>query len=224
MDGLVLDFDGVLVDSEPIHLRGFQRVLEPLGVNLKPEDYYGRYLGFDDYECLTTALRDNGVSFSDPQIHDLIAAKTAMVKQALAESARPLPGVVELIRAARDAAVPVAVCSSALREEIELVAHALGVLDLLAVIVAAEDVPKGKPDSACYRLTLKRLSEVTGRQLIPGRCVAVEDSPFGIDAAHGAGMKAIAVTSSYAAADLQAADRVVESLADVTLRSLEELL
>ena len=212
------------MDSEPIHLMGFQRVLEPLGVELKCEDYYGRYLGFDDRECLTTALRDNGADFSDRQIRDLIAAKTAFVKRVLAESATPQPGVVELIRDSRDAAVPVAICSSALREEIELVARSVGVLDLLAVIVAAEDVPKGKPDPACYVLTLKRLCEVTGRKLAANRCVAVEDSPFGIAAARGAGMKTLAVTSSYTAGDLQAADRVVESLADVTVGSLEQLL
>ena len=224
MDSLVLDFDGILVDSEPVHLMGFQRVLEPLGVKLTAADYYQKYLGFDDYECLATVLRDRNVRLGSTRLSDLVAAKTAMVKQALAHSGQAMPGVLELIAAAGDADVPVAICSSALRDEIELVARAVGVLDRLTVIVAAEDVSKGKPDPAGYRLTLRRLAEAAGRQLDPARCIAVEDSPFGVDAAHRAGMKALAVTSSYRREELAAAERVVASLADVTIESLEQLL
>ncbi|HUT57470.1 MAG TPA: HAD family phosphatase [Phycisphaerae bacterium] len=224
MDALIFDFDGIVVDSEPIHLRCFQNVLQTVGVTLTVEDYYGKYLGFDDYDCFVAAMRNNGVPYTEPQIAQMIDVKTRTVRQAYAESVRALPGAVELIRTASTAGVPLAVCSGALREEIEQAARAVGVLDLFAVIVAARDVSRGKPDPEGYRQALDKLRQTTGQDIRADRCVAVEDSPAGIDAAKGTGMKVLAVTNSYPADALASADRVVESLAEVDLAALGSLV
>jgi beta-phosphoglucomutase len=224
MDALIFDFDGVVVDSEPVHLMCFRRVLETVGVELSDSDYYERYLGYDDRDCLKIAARDAGVDLDEERIARLTAEKTALVQRAFAESLQPLPGAVELIRAAAAADVALGVCSGALREEIVLASRTLGVLDCFRAIVPAEDVARGKPDPEGYLKVRERLAAVTGREMLPARCVAVEDSPAGIDAARAAGMKVLAVTNSYSAARLEEADRVVDSLANVTLRSLEELL
>jgi len=221
---LIFDFDGVVVDSEPIHLAGFQQVLAPLGVELTREAYYTKHLGSDDHDCLADVLADSGVHCSQQQLAELIASKTAIVKRAFAESVMPLDGAVELIRAAAAAGVPLGVCSGALRDEIELASRAIGVLDCFSRIVSAEDVNRGKPDAEGYRLVLERLSEATGRRLKAARCVAVEDSPAGIQSAKGAGMKVLAVTTSYPAEALKDARRIVDSLAQVTVSSLDEML
>ncbi len=222
MDALIFDFDGVVVDSEPIHLAGFQRVLESIGLNLTEEDYYARYLGYDDHDCLLIAARDAGRALDEAQIAELTRAKTACVQQAFAESIRPLPGAAELIRAAAAEAVPLAVCSGALREEIELASRTIAVWACFQAVVAARDVRRGKPDPEGYAKARERLAAATGRELRPGRCVAVEDSPAGIEAAAAAGMKTLAVTNSYAREHL-AADRVVASLAAVTLADVRRL-
>jgi beta-phosphoglucomutase len=224
LDGLIFDFDGVVADSEPIHLRCFQRVLADLGIALPADVYYRKYLGYDDRQCFGDILKDHRQPAGEDQVGRLVAAKTALVKAALAADAQPMPGVRELAESARRAGVPLAICSSAWRDEIELGAHRAGLLDQLALIVAAEDVPRGKPDPMGYELTLRRLRQATGRAIRPGRCLAVEDSPFGVTAAAAAGMKTLAIAGSYGAADLKAASRVVGSLADVTLDELEEIL
>lgn len=224
MDALIFDFDGVVVDSEPLHLEGFQRVLGSAGLTLSKDEYYTRYLGCDDHDCIEAVARDKHRPLPERQIADLIAAKTAFVKKALADSIDPLPGVVELIGSASRAGVPVAICSGALRDEIELAGRAVGVWDHVAVVVAAEDVQRGKPDPEGYSLTAGRLAEALGRAIAPARCVVVEDSPAGVASARSAGMKVLAVTNSYEARMLGEASRIVVSLADVSVASLEELL
>ena len=87
MDALVLDFDGVVVDSEPIHLACFQRVLAEEGIVLSADDYYAKYLGYDDRDCFLAIARDQGRRLKRPP-EVLIAAKTALVQQELKKSTR----------------------------------------------------------------------------------------------------------------------------------------
>lgn len=224
MDALIFDFDGVIVDSEPIHLMGFQRVLAEAGVDMTEADYYGRYLGFDDHDCFEAVSRDKGAGFTADRIRRMTAAKTAIVKEALGRSAQALPGAVALIRAAAEAGVPLAICSGALRDEIALASAAVGVGEAFEVVIAAEDVDRGKPDPQGYRRAVEALCERLARPIAPPRCVVVEDSPAGISAAKAAGTAVLGVTTSYPAAALAEADRITASLADVTLASLAELL
>jgi len=224
MDALILDFDGVVIDSEPIHLACFQKVLAEAGIALSSEDYYTKYLGYDDRDCFLAAARDNGVRLDRRRVDRMIAAKTALVQRHFSQSVQSLEGAVELIRAVAAAGVPVAVCSGALRKEIELASAAVGVLDCFAVIVSAEDVAAGKPDPQGYRLAVEKLRSRCGRQIRPERCVAVEDAPAGIAAAQAAGMKVLAVTNSYHADHLRAAQAVVETLKTVSVETLEGLL
>jgi beta-phosphoglucomutase len=223
MDAVVFDFDGVIVDSEPVHFAGFARVLGARGIELTWDDYRESYLGFDDRDCFLAVCADRGVALAEHDLKALIAAKTATVREVLAASVEALPGAVGLVAALAGAAVPLAICSGALRPEIEAAARRVGVLERFAAIVAAEDVAAGKPDPAGYALALARLSAAVGRPLAPGASLAIEDSPAGITAARGAGLHVLAVTTSYPATALTAADAVVGSLADVTVALLAAL-
>ncbi len=223
MDAIVFDFDGVVIDSEPIHLMGFQQVLAPLGVDITEAQYYETYLGYDDRDCIRIASGDHGVQITDEQLIQLIAEKTQLVQAALTKSVTALDGALELIRAAYDTGMPLAICSGALRDEIELPCRTLGILEKFSVVVSAQDVAVSKPDPACYLLALQQLRSATGKQLPADKCIAIEDSPAGIESARSAGMKTLAVTTSYPAVHLTAADRIVESLAAVTCKNLDEL-
>jgi HAD superfamily hydrolase (TIGR01509 family) len=193
-------------------------------VELTREDYYGNYLGFDDRDCFAAVMRDHGIEHTGPQLAEMTAAKTKIVQRRMRESIEPLPGVIELIRAAAGTDIPMAVCSGALRAEIELAATAIGVRERFCVIVAAEDVARGKPDPEGFRLALRRLGEALGRSLAPARCVVCEDSPAGIAAAKAAGMNVLAVETSYPPDALAQADRTVHRLSDVTLDDLRTLV
>lgn len=224
VDALIFDFDGVIVDSEPIHLMSFQRVLADVGVELTEAEYYQEYLGYDDRDCFKAVSRDKDAGFTDEDVSRMTAQKTAIVKRALAESARALPGAVALIRAAAGAGVPLAICSGALRDEIVLASAAVGVDGMFIAVVTAEDVDRGKPDPQGYRLAVEALGNHLARPIDPARCVVVEDSPAGIAAAKTVGTAVLAVTTSYQAPALTEADRIVASLADVTVESLDELI
>lgn len=224
MQAMIFDFDGVIVNSEPIHLSGFQKVLTPLGIEMTEDAYYGKYLGLDDRDCLAAAAADAGRHLQADQIAELTAEKTRFVQQTYADSIAPMPGAVELIRAAHSAGVPLAICSGALRDEITLAAGTVGVLECFRAIVPAEDVRHGKPDPEGYLLARDRLVEAGGEEISPAGCIVVEDAPAGIDAAHGAGMKVLAVTHSYPRGALAAADRVVETLTGVTLQELDRIV
>jgi len=224
LDALVFDFDGVVVDSEPIHLAAFSRVLSKVGIALTEAQYFDKYLGYDDHDCFLAVMRDNGRACSEDQIGQMTAEKTAMVQKILAESVSPLPGAVELISTATDHKLPLAICSGALRAEIILAADKIGVLKHFATIVAAKDVTKGKPDPEGYLLAVGGLSEATGQPLESSRCFAIEDSPAGVTSAKAAGMNVLAVTNSYPATELTQADHVTGSLEDVTIEFLDTLL
>jgi HAD superfamily hydrolase (TIGR01509 family) len=223
VDALLFDFDGVVVDSEPVHLLGFRRVLASVGLTLTSEEYYRKYLGFDDHDCFQAAGRDKGAAFTPEQIEEMTAVKTRIVQETFSESIEALPGAVALIGEAAKAGVPLAICSGALRDEIRLAARTVGVLEHFAEIVSAEDVQRGKPDPEGYAIAASRLARRLDREIVHERCVVVEDSPAGISAGKALGMKVLAVTTSYAAEDLGEADRVVGSLADVRLADLESL-
>jgi HAD superfamily hydrolase (TIGR01509 family) len=223
-DALIFDFDGVLVDSEPLHMMAFQQALRPLGVELTEPDYYEKYLGFDDFDCFRAVLRDHGREVSEPLVQDLAAGKTRQMQELLAERSRPLPGSVQLAAAARASGWAVGICSGALREEIVIAGEAVGVLEHVQTVVAALDVQRGKPDPEGYAKAFAELQRLAGRPLEAGRSVAVEDSPPGIEAAKGAGLRVLAVTNSYPPEALTAADRVVDSLEGLGPADLDDLV
>ncbi|MHC4295137.1 MAG: HAD family hydrolase, partial [Planctomycetota bacterium] len=154
MDALIFDFDGVVVDSEPVHLMGFRKALQELGADLTREDYYGKYLGFDDHDCFAAVLREQKLNGDEALIARLTAVKTKIVQEAFAESIDPQAGAVELIRCAAHANIPLGICSGALREEIELAARCVGVLECLGTTVAAEAAAPRTPEPDSYQKPL----------------------------------------------------------------------
>ena len=222
LQSIVFDFDGVIADSEPLHLRAFQQTLAEEGIELSEADYYSRYLGYDDVGLVQTLATDRGIAMSDRQIAALVARKGAQLQEVLHNGHVLFPGAVEFIRGAA-AEVPIAIASGALKHEIVEIIMAAGVWDLFTAIVAAGDAPQSKPSPAPYLLAFERLRQGSGRDLDPRRCVAIEDSRWGIESAQGAGLRCVGVTNSYAAAELQGAELVVGGLGELTLPTLDRL-
>jgi HAD superfamily hydrolase (TIGR01509 family) len=222
LQAIVFDFDGVIADSEPLHLTAFQQALAEEGVTLGAEDYYSRYLGYDDVGMFEALARDRGMAMSGRHVTTLVARKGAMLQELLRRGTILFPGAVEFVRAAA-AEVPIAIASGAMRHEILEVVEAAGVSELFAAIVAAGDTPESKPSPAPYLLAFERLRQKTGLDLDPQRCVAIEDSKWGLESARGAGLRCVGVTNSYGADELQPAELVVGGLNELTLPALDRL-
>jgi len=212
LKAIIFDFNGVIVDDEPLHLELFRRVMGEEGLELTDEEYHEKYLGFDDRGCFTAALSDMGKPVPDAgYIDELIARKAGYYMTAIGESFLIFPGVIELIGLVRRK-YPLAIASGALRSEIELVLERGGIRDAFGPIIAAEDVEACKPDPEGYLKALDKL-RVTETSLQPSQCLVIEDSIAGVEAAGRAGMRCLAVTNSYNAAQLAAADWILETLA-----------
>jgi len=222
LQAIVFDFDGVIANSEPLHLTAFQRALADEDVELTADDYYTRYLGYDDVGAFEALGRDRGLPMGPDRVAALVTRKGERMQEMLRTGSVLFPGAIEFVREAA-AVVPIAIASGALRHEIDEIIEAAGIADLFAAIVAAGDTPESKPSPAPYRLAFERLREQTGRDLDPRRSVAIEDSRWGLESARGAGLRLVGVTTSYAADELAGAELVVEGLQVLTLRALDQL-
>lgn len=209
--GVIFDFDGVIVDTEPLHYAAFQRLLEPLGLGFPWEKYVEIYMGFDDRDAFIEAFKERG-GISPATLQELIDQKAALFQEVIRGSIKPYPGVVNLIRAIRDSRTPLAISSGALLSDIEPILKTLRIDNCFDIIVTAEDVLKSKPDPESYLLAHARLNAFHALDVPADQVLAIEDTPAGIAAAKGAGLQVLAVTNSYPAEQLTRADAVTETL------------
>jgi len=222
LQAIIFDFDGVIANSEPLHLRAFQLALAEEGISLTPSEYYSRYLGFDDVGAFAAIARDRGTPMTDRRMTALVARKAAIMQEMMHGDSVLFPGARDFVTGAA-AHMPIAIASGALRHEIEEIIAGAGVKDLFSVIVAAGDTPEGKPSPAPYLLAFRRLCDAAGRELDSRRCVAIEDSRWGLDSARGAGLRCVGVTTSYPAHELPGAELVVSGLHTLTIPILDRL-
>jgi beta-phosphoglucomutase len=221
---VIFDFNGIIVDDEPIHFELLQKVLREEGMALTEKDYYARYLGMDDRGCFTAAYQDGGRDLKEPQLASLIERKAAYYVETIQQKMKVFPGVKDLVpELARQFHLTIA--SGALRNEIELILSTANLRDYFKAIVSAEDVKRGKPEPEIF---LKALAKLNARldyrgAISAAECLVIEDSREGIRGARNAGMKCLAVTNSHRAEQLREADAVVNSLEGVRVPFLQNL-
>ena len=129
LQAIVFDFDGVIADSEPLHLKAFQQALAEEGIVLERDEYFTRYLGYDDVGMFEALARDRGLAWTDRHVTALVARKGTKLQAMLAAGDVLFPGAAAFIRAAA-AEVPIAIASGALRHEIVQIIEAAGLDDL----------------------------------------------------------------------------------------------
>ena len=214
---IVFDFDGVLADSEPLHLRAYQEVLTPIGVTLTREEYYARYLGYDDEGVFTKIASANGLQMDPQQIAALIEQKTRVFDDMMAAGEMLYPAARACVERMASR-FPLGIASGALRHEIEAILRS-GKLDRhFRFIVASGETPEGKPAPDPYR----RAAELHG--LPPDCCLAIEDSRWGIESARAAGLWCIGITSTYGREELRLADGVIDTLDQLTPEFIESMV
>lgn len=209
---VLFDFDGVLVNSEPLHYQAFREVLAAERVELSEEEYYRELIGFDDKGAFRHLYQTRGLPLSPRTFLSLMAGKSrAMMDLIHRRQFSALPGVEQFVRSLWRRC-PLAICSGALREEIEAMLEGISLRDCFPVIVAAEDVTVGKPDPQGYLLTAKLLGEKHHRTFQPSDCLIVEDAPTVIRSVRAVGFPTLAVTTSYPKDKLTDANWIVASL------------
>ena len=222
---VLFDFDGVIVDSEPIHFAAFQKVAAEEQIELTEQAYYRDLIGFDDRGGFGFLFEQHGKPLDTKNLARVMARKALVVREMLeAGDYQAMPGADRFVRTLARSR-PLAICSGALRPEIESMLAGIKLSSCFRLIVSAEDVTRGKPDPEGYKLTLAKLSEAIERPLNPEDCLIVEDAPNVIRAVRAVGFPVLGVATSHSFEAIQEADYAVHSLkVDDLRRVLPELV
>jgi beta-phosphoglucomutase len=228
LEAIIFDFDGVIVDSEPLHYRAFLQTAREAGVaiDFSYDEYLRKYVGFDDREGFSEIILSVEPAAKAPGLARRVAAlcesKKDVFARIVAEGFETIPGVLDFI-ASLPAAFPIAIASGATREDIELILGRLGIAPRFTTIVTASDVPRSKPDPATYRLALAGLMKHNGNAgLKPGDVLAIEDTAAGLESARGAGLRTLGLTTTTDGKNLNRAHRVAAGFTGLTLGQLQE--
>jgi beta-phosphoglucomutase len=208
---VIFDFDGVLVDSEPLHEEAIRRTARVRGWTMTREHFF-QMVGRGDDHAFELLAREHGVKVTPAEVAAMCEAKHAECLRLIAEGRFSVqPGATELVeRVAQNK--PAGVCSGSRREVLRGMLDASGLTRHMKTVVTHEDVVRTKPDPEGYRLAADRLG---GREAEVDRCAVIEDSPTGIRAGKAAGMTVIAVCHSFGPERLGEADLVVSRIGDL---------
>jgi HAD superfamily hydrolase (TIGR01509 family) len=201
--GIVFDLDGVLVNSEPFHLRMWEETISQFDVVVE-ENWSDRFIGTPDTETAMSLITRYSLQ---ARWEDLVNIKRGKIINNSEENIRTFSGVIEGLTGL--AGFPKAVATSSSREIAEFFLNAAGLKDFFEVVITSDDVIKTKPDPECYLEACRCIG------LDPFLCLAVEDSPAGIESAKRAGLFTAGVSTSYQQHHLDQADRIFSAPADV---------
>jgi beta-phosphoglucomutase len=215
---IVFDFDGVLANTEGLHERAYAMVLaRSLGIDLTHERYCAEYLGYDDVAAFQAIARDFAHPLSHEDVARLVAEKARAYESMLDETTALFPGARGCVERCA-AQVPLAIASGARRAEIELILGRTKLRGFFAHVVGAEDTTRSKPAPDPYA----KAASLLGVQ--PSRTIAIEDSRWGLASARAAGLRTVAITTSYPADQFPSADAIVSSLNEIDPFRLDAII
>jgi beta-phosphoglucomutase len=220
---VIFDFDGVITDSEVLHLRAFNQSLVPYSIEISTKDYYTNYLGYSDFDCYKILIDKGLLKINEQQIDGIIKEKSKIFEELTKTEGRTIEGVHEFLQMLEENNIPMAICSGSLLVEIEIMLEESGLRHFFTEIVSAEQVKKGKPHPDGFLLSLKKLNKKCRPPIAANECIVIEDSHWGIQAGKDAGMHTIAVTNSYDAEQLSLAEKIVSHLNELTIDDLKQL-
>jgi len=204
---LLLDFNGVIIDDEPIQLRAYQELLAAEDIVFTDADYY-ECLGMDDRSFVEAAYERAGRKPETNKVLEIMQHKSQKWREIVADRVPLFENVENFIRKmANDFALGIVSMSS--RADILYILETTGLSDCFDVVISAEDVAKCKPDPECYRIGFRELDLARIRKghlpMVHSECVAIEDSPPGVQAAKAAGLQSLGVTNTVDAERLRSA-------------------
>lgn len=199
--------DGLMIDSEPFHLKAFNKVFKEYEKELTEEDNDKYYIGISDID----ATHDMVKRFSLPIFpEELASRKEAAYKEILAKDVIPQEGLFDLLKKLHENGYKSVIASSSMTDEIEQIVDSLKIREHIDRIFSAQEVEHGKPAPDIFLFAAKEMG------FEPSECLVLEDAPSGINAAKAAGMKSFAIPSRETKGkDFSNATKVLSSLTEV---------
>ena len=204
---LLMDFNGVVINDEPIQMRAYQEILAKEGIALTEKDYFS-CLGMDDRRFVETAYKRADKSPNPNKVTEIIQAKTEAWREAISDDLPLFPGIENFLnKAANDFSLGlVSMCNHV---EVDHVLKLSRLDKLFSVVVTAENVSSAKPDPECYKTGFRLIDETRTSQghlpMTHRECLVIEDSPAGVQAGFGADLQVLGVTNTVSADELRAA-------------------
>ena len=202
--GIIFDFDGVLIDSEPLYLKSVNVILEQCSVAQLTRDEYQQWIGSTAKLTWEALTRDNNLP--DPAQHYQDRYE-AVIEGVLKRELTLTPEAEELLGIVERRGIPRGVATASRRKWLDIKLDKLGLREFFDVAVCSTDVRRTKPAPDIYL----KAAELMG--LDPADAIAIEDSPAGIKSAKGAGIRTIGLrTGMTTNLDISKADEIIESL------------
>jgi HAD superfamily hydrolase (TIGR01509 family) len=223
---IIFDFNGVIIDDEPLHCRATAAALRERGLFLSEEAYYASYLGLNDRSVFSKALSlDPSCPSQSAELRTVIRRKEEHYRRELEGHLVIFPGIPELIRELSQE-VPLAIASGARASEIDYVLAKGGLAPYFSAIASSDEITNGKPSPDVFLAAFRHLrSRVPSLgDLLARECAVVEDAPNGVIAAHAAGMRTLGVMTTACRERLKEAEHVVDRLAGLSFTRLAEVL
>lgn len=219
---IIFDFDGIIVDSEPIIMKLTREMAAKEGMTVSEEDYYQNYLALDDRGIVEHIFTSHGRPVDHARVEELVNWKSKVYGTIIENGLPTLPGAIDFVRKAAEC-YPLAIASGSARSEIEHLLDKLGLRDVFRTITSADECARSKPDPEVYVkavASMNTLPEFQASPLLASECLAIEDAPGGIDAAHGAGIRCIGLAHSRATENLAHADWAFHGFEEVDLTAI----
>lgn len=222
---IFFDFNGVIIDDETIQMKAYQEVLSGYEINLT-EEWYFEALGMDDRTFVKAMFERATRPLTDPVLETVLGAKTNLHRRMIEDELPLFHGVLKFLKAT-SRHFQLGLVSMANQAEVGYVFQRAKLTPLFSVVVTTEDASMCKPAPECYNAGLTKLNDLRQRErqlpLLPSECLAIEDSPPGIQSARAAGMRTLGVTNTVSAEALRAAgaEIVTASLADWTVDAVK---
>jgi len=227
IQAIFFDFNGVIINDEPLQMAAYQDVLREHGIELTKSDYYGA-LGMDDKTFVRAAFERGRKELTDDILSLTLEGKAARHRKLIEEELPLFPGAVTFLKATARR-YSLGLVSMAMIAEIQYVLDRARLRSLFSAIVSAEDVNVCKPAADCYLIALAKLNEQRRvDRLLPLRaaeCLVIEDSPPGIESGRQAGMHTLGITNTVSEKELRmaGAEVVTASLADWTVDAVQHV-
>ncbi|WP_376795771.1 HAD family hydrolase [Thermogemmatispora sp.] len=215
LQAVIWDLDGVIIDSAQAHFRAWRRLAEEEGWKLSEEDFRATF-GMRNDRIIPLLWGE----MPPERVRALSERKEAYFRELVRQNPQglALPGALELLQALHEAGIAQALASSTPPENIALISELLGLQRYLQALISGEMAERGKPAPDIFL----KAAEALG--VSPSACLVIEDAVAGVEAAHAAGMRCLAVTTTREAEALRQADLVVPSLTEVDVGRLRALV
>jgi HAD superfamily hydrolase (TIGR01509 family) len=227
IQAIFFDFNGVIIDDEPLQMAAYKDALSEQGIELTESDYYSA-LGMDDKTFVRAAFERGKKTLSDDVLKVILEGKGARHRKLIEDELPLFPGVVTFLKGTSRHYL-LGLVSMATLADIQYVLDRARLRSLFSVVVSAEDVEICKPAPDCYRIALEKVNEQRRAErllpLLASECLVIEDSPPGIESGRVAGMRTLGVTNTVPDEQLRGAgaEVVTASLADWTVEAVRHL-